>query len=105
VNFGPNRIPLEPQAAIVLPPAVLERYASEWKTPGGASVTFRRDGDKLLLTVGSMAEIPVIVRSATRLQDPRGPVFEFEVDAQGNVTGLVLDQGNRVQRVSLTRVR
>jgi aryl-alcohol dehydrogenase-like predicted oxidoreductase len=104
VNFGPNHMALQPQAAIVLPAAVLDRYASEWKTPGGTPVIIRRDGERLMLKVGSNPEVPFIVRSATRLQDPRGPVFEFQVDGQGNVTGLILEQGNPVQRMSLTRV-
>jgi hypothetical protein len=104
VNFGPNRIPLVPQAPMVLPGAVMDRYVSEWKTPAGNAVVFRRDGDKLWLKVGANPEVPLIVRSETRLQDPRGPVFEFQVDSQGNVTGLILEQGNPAQRVPLTRV-
>ena len=32
-------------------------------------------------------------------------VQQFQVDAAGAVTGLVLEQGNPVQRVPLTRVR
>ena len=55
-------------------------------------MTFRREGDKLLVKPGNNPEAALIPRSETRLQDPRGPVFEFQVDAQGKVTGAVLDQ-------------
>jgi hypothetical protein len=40
----------------------------------------------------------------TRFHDPRGPLFEFQVDGGGSATGLFLEQGNPVQRVPLTRV-
>ena len=89
---------------IALPVAVLERYVGQWKTAGGTVVTFRRDGGTLFVKPGNNPEIGLNARSETRLQDPRGPVFEFQVDAAGNVTGLVLEQGNPVQRLTLTRV-
>jgi hypothetical protein len=54
---------------------------------------------------GNNPELPLNARSETRLQDPRGPVFEFQVDAGGTVTGLILEQGNPVQRIPLTRIR
>ena len=41
---------------------------------------------------GNNPEAPLIARSETRFQDPRGPFFEFEVDAQGKVTGAFLEQ-------------
>ena len=41
---------------------------------------------------GNNPEVPLIPRSETRLEDPRGPVFEFKLDAQGKVTGAVLEQ-------------
>jgi aryl-alcohol dehydrogenase-like predicted oxidoreductase len=88
---------------IALPVAILERYVGEWKTPGGMVVGFRRDGDKLFVKPGPNPELPLNARSETRLQDPRGPVFEFQVDASGKVTGLVLEQGNPVQRMTLER--
>ena len=89
---------------IALPAAILDRYVSEWTTPGGMTVTFRREGAALLVKPGNNPEVPLNARSETRLQDPRGPFFEFQVDAQGKVTGLILEQGNPVQRMPLTRV-
>jgi aryl-alcohol dehydrogenase-like predicted oxidoreductase len=90
---------------IALPAEVLERYVGQWKTPGGMLVTFRREGTTLFVKPGTNPELALNARSGTRLQDPRGPMFEFQVDAAGAVTGLVLEQGaNPVQRMTLTRV-
>ena len=41
---------------------------------------------------GNNPEVPLNARSETRFQDPRGPVFEFQVDGQGKVTGAILEQ-------------
>jgi hypothetical protein len=90
---------------IALSAAVLERYVGEWKLASGTVVTFRRDGGTLFVKPGNNPEIPLAARSETRLQDPRGPVFEFQVDPGGTVAGLILEQGNPVQRVPLTRIR
>ena len=89
---------------IVLPAAVLDRYVGQWKLASGTLLTFRRDGDRLVVKAGTNPELPLNARSETRLQDPRGPVFEFQVDAGGKVTGLIMEQGNPVQRIPLTRV-
>jgi aryl-alcohol dehydrogenase-like predicted oxidoreductase len=98
-------LPQNPAAApgIALPAAVLDRYVGEWTLPSGTVVTFRRDGATLRVKAGSNPELPLAARSEARLQDPRGPVFEFQVDAGGAVTGLILEQGNPVQRVPLQR--
>jgi hypothetical protein len=98
-------LPQNPAAApgIVLPAAVLDRYAGEWTMASGTVVTFRRDGTTLRVKAGNNPELPLAARSETRLQDPRGPVFEFQVDAGGTVTGLILEQGNPVQRIPLQR--
>jgi len=96
--------PPNPAAApgIALPVAILDRYVGAWKTSAGNTLTFRRDETRLLVKVGAGPELPLNARSESRLQDPRGPVFEFQVDAGGTVTGLVLEQGG--QRMPLTRV-
>ncbi len=89
---------------MVLPVAVLDRYVGQWKLASGTVLTFRRDGDRLVVKPGTNPELPLNARSETRLQDPRGPVFEFQVDGGGNVTGLIMEQGSPVQRIPLTRV-
>lgn len=88
---------------IALSAAVLDRYVGEWQMASGTVVTFRREGTTLFVKPGTNPEAPLNARSETRLQDPRGPVFEFQVDASGKVTGVILEQGNPVQRVPLTR--
>jgi aryl-alcohol dehydrogenase-like predicted oxidoreductase len=88
---------------IALSAAILDRYVGEWMLASGTVVTFRRDGDRLLVKPGTNPELPLNARSETRLQDPRGPVFEFQLDGQGKVTGLILEQGNPVQRIPLVR--
>ena len=100
--------PQRPQAppgaqapGIALPAAVLERYVGEYKAASGFTATFRRDGDKLFVKPGNNPEVPLNARSETRFQDPRGPVFEFQLDAQGKPTGAILEQGP--QRLPLER--
>jgi aryl-alcohol dehydrogenase-like predicted oxidoreductase len=96
-------LPPNPAAApgIAVPAAVLERYVGEYKAASGFTAIFRRDGDKLFVKPGNNPEVPLNARSETRFQDPRGPIFEFQVDGQGKVTGAVLDQGT--QRIPLER--
>jgi hypothetical protein len=101
----PQPVPTAAQApGIALPVAVLDRYVGQWKLASGTVVTFRRDGTALFVKPGNNPELALNARSETRLQDPRGPVFEFQVDAGGTVTGLILEQGNPVQHIPLTRV-
>jgi hypothetical protein len=99
-------LPQNPAQApgIALSAAVLERYVGQWTLASGTVVTFRRDGTTLFVKPGTNPEAPLAARSETRLQDPRGPVFEFQLDAAGTVTGLILEQGNPVQRIPLTRI-
>jgi hypothetical protein len=82
--------PLAP--GIALSAAILDRYVGEYKAASGFTATFRRDGDKLIVKPGTNPEAPLLARSETRFQDPRGPFFEFQLDAQGKVTGAVLEQ-------------
>ena len=65
----------------------------------------RRDGDKLIVKPGNNPEAPLMARSQTRFQDPRGPVFEFELDGQGKVIRAFLDQQTPkgLQRLVLER--
>ena len=86
--------PRAPQnAAVVVPPATLDRYAGEYKPAAGAVLTFRRVGAALHVKLDNVAEAPLVARSATRFSDPWGAIIEFQLDAAGTVTGLVLQQG------------
>lgn len=84
-----------------MPLAVLERYVGEYKAASGFSATFRRDGAALLVKPGNNPEVALLARSEIRFQDPRGPIFEFQLDGQGKVTGAILEQGT--QRIPLER--
>jgi aryl-alcohol dehydrogenase-like predicted oxidoreductase len=48
---------------------------------------------------------PVNARSETRFQDPRGPIFEFQLEGQEKVTGAILEQHGPqgTQRIPLER--
>jgi aryl-alcohol dehydrogenase-like predicted oxidoreductase len=94
--------PQAPQGpAVVLSAAILDRYVGEYKAASGFTATFRREGTTLFVKPGANPEAPLIARSETRFSDPRGPVFEFQLDGQGKVTGAVLEQGT--QRIPLER--
>lgn len=108
IDALPTAAPQVPQQAapaqppgIALPLAVLDRYVGEYKATSGFTMTFRRDGATLLVKPGTNPEVSLIARSATRFSDPRGPAMEFQLDGQGKVTGLILEQGN--QRIPLER--
>jgi hypothetical protein len=81
-----------PGPAVAVAAEVLDRYAGEYKSASGFTAIFRRDGDKLMVKPGNNPEAPLIPQSQTRFRDPRGPQFEFDVDAQGKVTRAYLDQ-------------
>ena len=102
VDALPPLEPLPPNPAmapgIAVAAAVLDRYVGTYKAESGFTAIFRRDGDKLFVKPGNNPEVPLNARTETRFQDPRGPIFEFQMDAAGKVTGAVLEQGpNKLQ--------
>ena len=107
-TFPPNAAPAAPASqgpTVALSTAVLDRYVGEYKSAAGFTATIRRDGDKLFVKPGTNPEAPLTARSETRFQDPRGPFFEFQLDAQGKVTGAVLEQQGPqgLQKIPLER--
>jgi aryl-alcohol dehydrogenase-like predicted oxidoreductase len=84
--------PPKPAPGIALPVAILERYVGEYKAASGFTAIIRREGTTLYVKPGNNPEAPLIARSETRFQDPRGPFFDFQIDAQGKVTGAILEQ-------------
>ena len=99
----PPQVPQGP--TVVVSAAILDRYVGEYKAASGFTAVIRRDGATLYVKPGSNPEAPLIARSETRFQDPRGPIFEFQLDAQGKVTGAVLEQQGPqgTQRMPLER--
>ncbi|MBX3463984.1 MAG: aldo/keto reductase [Planctomycetes bacterium] len=86
---------------VVLAAEVLDRYVGEYQAGSGAPIVLRRDGTTLLAKPGGMPEMPLTALSETRFADPRGPILEVQMDAEGAVTGLVVEQGG--QRTTLAR--
>lgn len=88
-----REVPESQRPGIEVPAAVLDRYVGEYAAATGSfAVVFRRDGARLFVKPGNNPEAPLNARTETRFQDPRGPFFEFQLNAQGNVTGVVLEQ-------------
>jgi aryl-alcohol dehydrogenase-like predicted oxidoreductase len=101
-----REIPASQLPGIAVPAATLDRYVGEYAAATGSFVaTFRRDGTRFFVKPGNNPETPLNARTETRFQDPRGPIFEFLLDAQGNVTGVVLEQqgAQGTTKLQLTR--
>jgi len=91
-----------PVAAVVLPTAVLDRYVGKYEyKAAGTIVSVRRDAERLLMTSGNLPEGPLVVLSETRFVAPWGAPIEFQLDAQGKVTGATVEQGPH--RIALER--
>ena len=107
-GFPPNPAlgaPAPQGPAVAVSTEVLDRYVGAYTSASGFTAIFRREGDRLFVKPGNNPEVALINRSQTRFQDPRGPVFEFELDAQGKVTRAFLDQQTPkgLQRIPLER--
>jgi len=101
----PSSAPTPPGTVVAVSTTILDRYVGEYKAASGFTATFRREGDKLIVKPGNNPETPLVARSETRFQDPRGPFFEFQLDSQGRVTGAVLEQqgAQGTQKIQLER--
>lgn len=91
---GPPKPPPPPATPVVVSAAIMDRYVGSYiHEEAGTIVTFRRDGDRLLVKSGSMAEGPMVARSETRFDAPWGSPIEFQLDASGAVTRAIVEQG------------
>jgi aryl-alcohol dehydrogenase-like predicted oxidoreductase len=91
-----------PPGAIVLPPAILDRYVGEYRTQSGEILNFRRYGTMLVGKVGPIPDTVIYGRSETRFQ--LGPGFiEFKLDSTGKAIGLDFEQGSH--KIPASRVR
>jgi aryl-alcohol dehydrogenase-like predicted oxidoreductase len=96
---APAQAPGRAASAVALSAAILDRYVGEYES-GPTTLTFRRDGAALFVNPGPNG--PLVALSETRFSfaGPE-PVFEFQLDAQGRVTGVILEQ--RGQKTLLGR--
>ncbi len=89
---------------VALSTAILDRYVGEYEYAAvGTIVTFRRDGEKLLVKIaGNFPECPLVARSETRFvaPPPWEASIEFLLDDHGKVKGAVVEQGP--QKIPLT---
>jgi hypothetical protein len=88
---------------ITVPVTALDRLTGDYAINATTSITIARDDHKLTLRVGSQPPSELLAESATRffLRSARsGQMVEFETDAAGNATALVLPQaGGAKQRL------
>ena len=99
---GAGGSPAAPGAAVAVPAGTLDRYAGEYKTAAGL-ITVRRVGSALQVKAGNAEQVPLVARSESRFSDPWGAIIQFQLDAAGAVTGLVMQQGQ--VKVPASRIR
>ncbi len=79
---------------VVLSAAILDRYIGDFTyVATGQVVTFRRDGEKLLMKITNMPEVPLAAITETRFGGPFDMVFAFTLDSQGKAASAVVEQG------------
>jgi aryl-alcohol dehydrogenase-like predicted oxidoreductase len=93
-----------PRHDVLLPDAILDRYVGEYEMESGAILTYRRAAAGLaVLPPGGQQEVALATRSETRFSVPGGgPTFEFQLDDEGVVTGVIMEQLG--QRMSAARI-
>jgi aryl-alcohol dehydrogenase-like predicted oxidoreductase len=105
VDALPAAQPAAATHAVQLPAATLDRYVGEYEFPTGMTLNVRREGAGLAAAPAGQQVTALSTLSETRFAIPGGPQgIEFQVDGDGTVTGLLLDQPNG-QRILATRRR
>jgi len=82
--------------AIHLDPAILDRYAGEYELMPGFSIVVSLEGEHLMAQATGQPKLEIIPESETRffLKEVDAQI-EFQLDAAGKVTGLILHQGGQ----------
>jgi D-alanyl-D-alanine carboxypeptidase len=85
-----------PRKQIALDPRLYDRLAGDYELAPGFTITIIRRGDKLFSQATGQAEVELFPESETRffLKVVDAQV-DFDLDAAGKTTGLVLHQGGR----------
>jgi CubicO group peptidase (beta-lactamase class C family) len=87
--------------AVQLPPAVLADYTGQYELAPGFVLTVSRDGDRLY--VRATGQEPILLSASARdafFDTTIGIHIDFQRDASGKVTALVLHQGGADHRAS-----
>ncbi len=84
----------QPRREVAVPSQVLERYVGQYELRPGFVLTVTLEGGQLVTQATGQPKIPVFAESERRFF-PKviDATIEFEMDAEGRVTALVLDQG------------
>jgi len=90
---------LAPLAArVAVPAAVLDSYAGDYQLAPNFIITIRREGDGLKGRATGQGDITLVAQTETRFAAQEAQLtVEFERDASGAVTRLMLTQGGRTQ--------
>lgn len=89
---------------IALPPQALQRFVGEYTLNPNAVIAITLDGSRLVAHLGKQPSMQLLAASPTKffIEATTALTFEFETDAAGNATALVLVQGVR-QRAPKTK--
>jgi aryl-alcohol dehydrogenase-like predicted oxidoreductase len=88
--------------AVLLPAAILDRYVGAYRMASGGTLNVRHARGGLFVGPPGPWEVALATQSETRFSAD-GVTIEFQLDADGTVTGLILEEDG--QRVTATRVR
>lgn len=92
--LGEQRALPQPRKEISVPQEILRRYVGQYELRPGFLLTVTLEGGQLMTQATDQPKIPVFAESERRFF-PKvvDATIEFEVNAQGEVTALVLEQG------------
>ena len=90
--------------AVVLEPAIIDRYVGEYELQPGLTITVSREASGLLIQFMGEPKLEILPMSEIRffLKTVDGEV-EFSRDASGHTTGLTLYRGERVLPAKKTK--
>ncbi len=84
---------------ITLPATALDRFVGEYSLNATVVFAVSRDGDHLVLQATGQPAVPLSAESPTRFYAKAvGASLEFQVDAAGNATAVVIVQGGTRER-------
>lgn len=87
--------------SMATPHPELERFVGQYPLTRAFTIAITRDDDKLVLQATGQGAFTMVAESPTSFSiKVVGAVIEFETDAMGNVTGLVLVQNGVRQRAT-----